>query len=208
MRSTTIKATSNSPRAGVGSRCNLYLRMEDLLTGRDSAGMHGQRLSTDYADNHRKLILCALNRNNTEGARQIFHEMPGSARNETMTRYLVYKVALQSGDHDLAADCLERIGAGAAQDPNYLYACVLDAQRARDKICAGQAMKQLLERHEFNEDSPIHLPALLRSNIRIAVAAVEGEKSSARNACIEDVAGLFEQGMHFFSALELARLTL
>lgn len=161
--------------------------------------MHGQRLSTDYADNHRKLILCALNRNNTEGARQIFHEMPGSARNETMTRYLVYKVALQSGDHDLAADCLERIGAGAAQDPNYLYACVLDAQRARDKICAGQAMKQLLERHEFNEDSPIHLPALLRSNIRIAVAAVEGEKSSARNACIEDVAGLFEQGMHFFS---------
>ncbi|KAF5526463.1 hypothetical protein CGCA056_v002343 [Colletotrichum aenigma] len=141
----------------------------------------------------RKLILCALNRNNTEGARQIFHEMPGSARNENMTRYLVYKVALQSGDHDLAADCLERIGAGAAQDPNYLYACVLDAQRARDKICAGQAMKQLLERHEFNEDSPIHLPALLRSNIRIAVAAVEGEKSSARNACIEDVAGLFEQ---------------
>ncbi|KAI8296835.1 Transcriptional regulator [Colletotrichum sp. SAR 10_98] len=141
----------------------------------------------------RKLILCALNRNNTEGARQIFHEMPGSARNETMTRYLMYKVALQSGDHDLAADCLERIGAGAAQDPNFLYACVLDAQRARDKICAEQAMKQLLERHEFNEDSPIHLPALLRSNIRIAVAAVEGEKSSARNACIEDVAGLFEQ---------------
>ncbi|KAI8218718.1 hypothetical protein K4K54_010127 [Colletotrichum sp. SAR 10_86] len=141
----------------------------------------------------RKLILCALNRNNTEGARQIFHEMPGSARNETMTRYLMYKVALQSGDHDLAADCLERIGAGVAQDPNFLYACVLDAQRARDKICAGQAMKQLLERHEFNEDSPIHLPALLRSNIRIAVAAVEGEKGSARNACIEDVAGLFEQ---------------
>ncbi|KAI8266069.1 hypothetical protein K4K58_010374 [Colletotrichum sp. SAR11_239] len=141
----------------------------------------------------RKLILCALNRNNTEGARQIFHEMPGSARNETMTRYLMYKVALQSGDHDLAADCLERIGAGAAQDPNFLYACVLDAQRARDKICAGQAMKQLLERHEFNEDSPIHLPALLRSNIRIAVAAVEGEKGSARNACIEEVAGLFEQ---------------
>ncbi|KAI8294264.1 Transcriptional regulator [Colletotrichum sp. SAR11_240] len=141
----------------------------------------------------RKLILCALNRNNTEGARQIFHEMPGSARNETMTRYLMYKVALQSEDHDLAADCLERIGAGAAQDPNFLYACVLEAQRARDKISAGQAMKQLLERHEFNEDSPIHLPALLRSNIRIAVAAVEGEKSSARNACIEEVAGLFEQ---------------
>ncbi|KAI8316407.1 Transcriptional regulator [Colletotrichum sp. SAR11_59] len=141
----------------------------------------------------RKLILCALNRNNTEGARQIFHEMPGSARNETMTRYLMYKVAIQSGDHDLAADCLERIGAGAAQDPNSLYACVLEAQRARDKISAGQAMKQLLKRHEFNEDSPIHLPALLRSNIRLAVAAVEGEKSSARNACIEEVAGLFEQ---------------
>ncbi|KAJ0306009.1 hypothetical protein COL516b_005123 [Colletotrichum fioriniae] len=114
-------------------------------------------------DGRRKLILCALGRNDTERARQVFHGMSEAAQNEPMTRYLMYKAALRSSDQELAAQCLKRVALSAPGDPNFLYACVLEAQQAGDKVCAMQAMKQLVEKFEFSEASPIHLPALLRS---------------------------------------------
>ncbi|KAL0941625.1 uncharacterized protein CTRU02_204388 [Colletotrichum truncatum] len=155
----------------------------------------------------RKLMLCALYRNDTEGARQAFNEMSEAAQNETMTRYLMYKVALQSRDRDLAAECLEHVGVAAPEDPNFLYACVLEAQKAGEKYCAAQAMKQLFERHEFSGDSPIHLPALLRSNIRLTVSIMDGEKDPVkRNAAVEEVVSLFEgdkDGNRLFTVKEL-----
>ncbi|KAK1459982.1 hypothetical protein CMEL01_02981 [Colletotrichum melonis] len=141
----------------------------------------------------RKLILCALGRNNPERARQVFHGMSETAQNEPMTRYLMYKAALRSSDQELAAQCLERVALSAPEDPNFLYACVLEAQQAGDKVCAMQAMKQLVEKFEFSETSPIHLPALLRCNIRLAVSIAESEKGAReRQSTVEEVLVLFE----------------
>ncbi|TEA13067.1 Zinc cluster transcription factor acuM [Colletotrichum sidae] len=136
----------------------------------------------------RKLILCGLSRNDTESARQAFHEMSEDARREPMTRYLMYKTALRCQDHQLAAECLEKVGDSADQDPNYLYACVLEAQKCGDRICAMQAMKQLVTRHVFNEASPIHLPALLRCNIRLAIVVSESETNpTVLKATVEEI---------------------
>ncbi|KAK1544778.1 hypothetical protein CPAR01_02280 [Colletotrichum paranaense] len=141
----------------------------------------------------RKLILCALGRNNAERARQVFHGMSETAQNEPMTRYLMYKAALRSSDQELAAQCLERVALSAPEDPNFLYACVLEAQQAGDKVCAMQAMKQLVEKFEFSETSPIHLPALLRCNIRLAVSIAESVKGAReRQGTVEEVLVLFE----------------
>ncbi|OHE93556.1 hypothetical protein CORC01_11153 [Colletotrichum orchidophilum] len=141
----------------------------------------------------RKLILCALGRNDTERARQVFHSMTEAAQNEPMTRYLMYKAALRSADRELAAECLERVGAAADRDPNFLYACVLEAQQAGDRVCAMQALKQLVEKFEFSETSPIHLPALLRCNIRLAVSVAESEKGAKeRQGAVDEVLALFE----------------
>ncbi|KAK1534827.1 uncharacterized protein CCOS01_03579 [Colletotrichum costaricense] len=141
----------------------------------------------------RKLILCALGRNNAERARQVFQGMSETAQNEPMTRYLMYKAALRSSDQELAAQCLERVALSAPEDPNFLYACVLEAQQAGDKVCAMQAMKQLVEKFEFSETSPIHLPALLRCNIRLAVSIAESEKGAReRQSTVEEVLVLFE----------------
>ncbi|EXF81759.1 hypothetical protein CFIO01_04807 [Colletotrichum fioriniae PJ7] len=144
----------------------------------------------------RKLILCALGRNDTERARQVFHGMSEVAQNEPMTRYLMYKAALRSSDQELATQCLERVALSAPGDPNFLYACVLEAQQAGDKVCAMQAMKQLVEKCEFSETSPIHLPALLRCNIRLAVSVVESEKGAReRQSAVEEVLVLFEEAV-------------
>ncbi|KAF6805556.1 hypothetical protein CSOJ01_09425 [Colletotrichum sojae] len=141
----------------------------------------------------RKLILCALGQNNIERARQAFHEMSEAAQDEPMTRYLMYKAAIRSSDHDLAAECLQLVGSTAGQDPNFLYACLLEAQKTNNVACAMQAIKQLAERNEFNETSPIHLPAFLRCNIRLAVSLMEAAKGTdERRAAVEEVLGMFE----------------
>ncbi|KAJ0162227.1 hypothetical protein CTA2_4896 [Colletotrichum tanaceti] len=142
----------------------------------------------------RKLILCALGRNDTERARQAFHDMSEAAQNEPMTRYLMYKVALRSADRELATECLERVATAAGNEPDFLYACVLEAQQAGDRMCAMQAMKQLVNKFEFSETSPVHLPALLRCNIRLAVSVMESEKDAAKKkAVVEEIIVLFER---------------
>ncbi|KAK1478311.1 hypothetical protein CTAM01_15036 [Colletotrichum tamarilloi] len=152
-----------------------------------------QESHSTYTDDRRKLILCALGRNNAERARQVFQGMSETAQNEPMTRYLMYKAALRSSDQELAAQCLERVALSAPEDPNFLYACVLEAQQAGDKVCAMQAMKQLVEKFEFSETSPIHLPALLRCNIRLAVSIAESVKGAReRQSTVEEVLVLFE----------------
>ncbi|CCF34294.1 hypothetical protein CH063_06320, partial [Colletotrichum higginsianum] len=148
----------------------------------------------------RKLILCALGRNDTERARQALHDMSEAAQNEPMTRYLMYKVALRSADRELATECLERVGTAAGNEPDFLYACVLEAQQAGDRMCAMQAMKQLVNKFEFSETSPVHLPALLRCNIRLAVSVMESEKDAARQkTVVEEIIVLFEGGENVFS---------
>jgi hypothetical protein len=48
----------------------------------------------------RKIIQCALTRQDYEAARSAYARMTETGRDEPVTRYLMYKVSLQSGDAD------------------------------------------------------------------------------------------------------------
>lgn len=50
---------------------------------------------------YRKLIQCALSRQDYAAAREAFNKMSGAGKDEPATRYLMYKVGVQSGDMDL-----------------------------------------------------------------------------------------------------------
>lgn len=49
---------------------------------------------------HRKIIQCAYSRQSYVAAREVHSQMSESGRDEPVTRYLMYKVGLRSGDED------------------------------------------------------------------------------------------------------------
>jgi hypothetical protein len=104
--------------------------------------------------------------------------MPNSGRDEPVTRYLMYKAGLRSGDPDfgkmidlrdrvrkltvVAAECLEYVCRSSAKDATLLYACVMEAQSAGNKRQAINALERVLEKYNHSAPTGIHLPALLR----------------------------------------------
>jgi hypothetical protein len=160
----------------------------------------GLRISNFVArvitDDQRKLLLCALQKNDVENAKEVFRSMAEHTKSQPMTMYLAYKLALRSGDRDLASRCIEGIGAASSKDPQFLYACCLDAQESGNKLCALEALKQLAERHEFGKPGPVHFPALLRVTIRLQLTILndgslrEGEQGLA----VDDLCETFEGG--------------
>lgn len=109
-----------------------------------------------------------------DGARSIFHSMAESTQREPKTMYLMYKVATRTGDRSLATRCLESVSL-ATEQQDYLYACVVDSQQAGDKVCAVEALRKLLEKHEYKSPSPVHLPALLRCTIRLLKSVLDSD---------------------------------
>ncbi|KAI8934579.1 hypothetical protein NX059_008277 [Plenodomus lindquistii] len=104
--------------------------------------------------------------------------MPETGKDEPVTRYLMYKVGVQSGDTELgqslerfdtvqklmtiAAQCLAHVCQSSAKDATLLYACVMEAQSAGDKRQAITALERVLEKYDYSAPAGIHLPALLR----------------------------------------------
>lgn len=124
-----------------------------------------------------------------DGARSIFHSMTESTQQEPKTMYLMYKVATRTGDRPLATRCLEGVSL-ASEQQDYLYACVVDSQQAGDKVCAVEALRKLLEKHEYKSPSPVHLPALLRCTIRLLKSVLDS--SDGRDADMDGVQHLCE----------------
>lgn len=142
----------------------------------------------------RKLMSCALQRNNLDNATEIFQSMSESAKREPMTLYLAYKLALRSGDREMASDCLKRISEASSSDPQYLYACCIDAQEAEDKRCAIEALQHLIQISEYTSLGAVHLPALLRVVIRLEASLLysQDQDEADRHILIDDICQVFE----------------
>ncbi|KAI2778846.1 SPO22-domain-containing protein [Daldinia loculata] len=142
----------------------------------------------------RKLVCCALQRNNLDNAAEIFQSMSDSTKLEPMTLYLAYKLALRCGDRGMASDCLRHISEASSKDPQYLYACCIDAQEAEDKMCAIEALKHLIQKSEYSSSDAVHLPALLRVVIRLETSLMneKDHKDSDRSLLIDDLCQVFE----------------
>ncbi|KAK8038870.1 hypothetical protein PG993_007281 [Apiospora rasikravindrae] len=141
----------------------------------------------------RKLLLCALEHNDLDGAKEALSSMSDVAKAQPMTIYLAHKLAVQTGDWDMAAECIERISQSSSKDLKFLYACCIEAHASDDKLSALKALKVLADKHEFNPDSPIHLPALLRVIIRLLMSILsEGSADVDRGLLAEDLCHVFE----------------
>ncbi|KAK7977888.1 hypothetical protein PG996_003939 [Apiospora saccharicola] len=141
----------------------------------------------------RKLLLCSLERNDLDGAKEALFSMSDVAKEQPMTIYLAHKLAVQGGDWDMAAECIERISQSSSSDLKFLYACCLEAHASDDKLSALKALKVLADKHEFNADSPIHLPALLRVIIRLQMSMLsKGSVDTDRELLAEDLCHVFE----------------
>ncbi|KAF2848838.1 SPO22-domain-containing protein [Plenodomus tracheiphilus IPT5] len=115
----------------------------------------------------RKLIQCASLRQDWVAARAAHSTIPETGKDEPVTRYLMYKVGVQSGDFDLAAQCLDHVCRSSVKDATLLYACVMEAQSAGNKRQAINALDRVLEKYDYSAPAGIHLPALLRCTARL-----------------------------------------
>jgi len=121
--------------------------------------------------------------------------MSEASQNDPMTRYLLYKVAVRSRHHDLAAECLEIISA-SANCRDFLYACVSESQKFGDKACAVQALWKLAEKYEYEAPNAIHLPALLRCTIRLLYGMIEeGNEKGSTASMIQNLCDVFNGGI-------------
>lgn len=104
--------------------------------------------------------------------------MPEIGKDEPITRYLMYKIGLRSGDEgfgmasvqyatangliNIAAECLDYVCRSSAKDATLLYACVMEAQSAGNKRQAISALERVIDKYDHGAPAGIHLPALLR----------------------------------------------
>lgn len=141
----------------------------------------------------RKLLLCALSRNDHESAKTIFFSMAEETQKDPMTQYLMYRATIRSGDHELAAECLQAV-ARANLRIELLYACVADSQRVGDRLVTLAAMRKLADVYDYERPGPIHLPALLRCTIMLLRGLLGGDEKVVEDPIVADICKVFEAG--------------
>ncbi|KXL44479.1 MAG: hypothetical protein FE78DRAFT_430561 [Acidomyces sp. 'richmondensis'] len=142
---------------------------------------------TNKAKIARKTIASALDRNDLNVAREVFFGMPTETQNESITRYLAFKLAVRSNDHQLAIDSLNIVTEYASTDPKYLYACVLEAQKSENRRLALAALQNLLDK----KPPGTYLPSLLRCTARLLVSELESQGWEKEDG-VSEVVQLFE----------------
>jgi hypothetical protein len=135
----------------------------------------------------RKVIMTALQRDELDTARAAFYGLPVSSQNESITRYLAYKLALKSNDIRLAGECLESLVKHVDREPRYLYACVLEAQQSGNRAMAVAAFQALINQ----PPNGVQLPALFRCTARLLMEEV-GDQSQAKAEATSELVHLFE----------------
>ncbi|PHH59291.1 hypothetical protein CDD81_3415 [Ophiocordyceps australis] len=125
----------------------------------------------------RKRILCALELNDAERARDAFDQMPKGAQDDGLSRYLMFKVSLVSWDHELGRESIGQLSKSrdAATRLDMLYACIREAQEFGDKLCTLAALKAVCNGWTLDERPPGNLASMLRCTIRLIHLAEEEE---------------------------------
>lgn len=139
----------------------------------------------------RKMIQCSLNRNDLAGARQVFFQMTDTGKSAPLTRYLMYKVAIREGDKDFATENLVAMCKDSSKDTTLLYACVVEAQSSGDKQQVTTALQKVLERYDFSTSQDVHLPALLRSMIKLLLGEVPANATPS-NEVMQELCKIFQ----------------
>ncbi|ROV97146.1 hypothetical protein VMCG_07448 [Cytospora schulzeri] len=140
----------------------------------------------------RKLLLCAIARNNPDSARSIYYTMSEDTQRDPNTQYLMYKAAVRTGDRDMAAECLGQIARASPKQLVFLYACVADGQRSGDKHVAVDALRKLADIYDFEHPGQVHLPALLRCTVMLLHTILESGEE--KEPTITSLCSVFDAG--------------
>ncbi|KAI7285102.1 hypothetical protein KC345_g1898 [Hortaea werneckii] len=159
----------------------------------DSAGL------LNKAKIWRKAIITALAREDVPAAREAYYSMPSSCQDEAMSRYLAFKIALKSGDNELADDSLHVLSKNADKDPSCLYACILEAEQFRSRHLAVLGLQRLLDKQLHGT----HLPSLLRCTARLMMKELESQETRSDEA-MEEIVSMFERARDNIKVLHQA----
>lgn len=142
----------------------------------------------------RKLLLCAMARNDLDSAKSTFYTMSPDAQEDPMTQYLMYKATVRSGDRESAVTYLEAVAKASPTYIHLLYACVADSQQVKDRLIAVDALKKLADVYDFQNPGPVHLPALLRCTIMLLHGLLDGGEETQRQSVVVDLCVVFDSG--------------
>ncbi|KAH7122269.1 meiosis protein SPO22/ZIP4 like-domain-containing protein [Dendryphion nanum] len=139
----------------------------------------------------RKIMLCALSRQDYVAARETFGKMSDIGRDEPVTRYLLYRAALHTDDLDLLSECLEIVCCKSHKDTTLLYACVLEAQSSGNKRQAILALEKVLNKYDYNVPTGVHLPALLRCTARLLFSQIT-QNGKLDTVMVDEISKIFK----------------
>ncbi|THZ24775.1 hypothetical protein D6C89_04743 [Aureobasidium pullulans] len=143
----------------------------------------------------RKMMTVAIAKGDAAYAREAYYQMSEVGKASVMTRYLMFKIALQEGDAQLAEESLEGVlKASSKETEKYLFACALEAQQTGDKRQFLATMNKVLEYHERNPSSDVRLPVLLRC-IAGAITAELNTNDMPLEAGLTELCKVFEAAM-------------
>lgn len=118
-------------------------------------------------------------------ARDVFNRMSETARDEPMSRFLMYKIAVRCNDAELAAECLLKVAAASTTDPTLMYACCLDAQQIGNKEQVLLSLQLVLESSTQKPSASLHLPSLIRLTIGLMESVVDENIKNGRSSELE-----------------------
>lgn len=116
----------------------------------------------------------AMVNGDVEAAGEAFYQMSETVQNESRTRYLAFKLALQSDNYQLAMESLNIVVMQAEHDPSSLYGCVLGAQQSDMRHPAVAALLALMDKMPAH----VHYTALLRCTARLLIGELENRERS------------------------------
>ncbi|KAF1808565.1 SPO22-domain-containing protein [Eremomyces bilateralis CBS 781.70] len=149
----------------------------------------------------RKLMICEIKCKQFKEAKDVYQAMPQSGRDALTTQYLLYKIAIQEGNSEIAAECLDKICRQSHKDKTLLFACVADAQETGEKSQAIHALHKVLEKYDYKSPGGVHLPALLRCTIRLISGEIFDDLKK-NSILLEDLCYTYESA---FSHVEKQR---
>ncbi|UZP34115.1 hypothetical protein NXS19_001931 [Fusarium pseudograminearum] len=145
----------------------------------------------------RRLVRCAISCEDAESAYATFNAMPKDAQDEPLTRYLMFKVALMSWNHELGRQCIEYLGKmpDKSQCQDIIYACVRDAQNAGDRMMTLETLKAATETFDIEGASTTNLPSIFRCAIRLInlIEDPQDEHMDGAPELAEDTCCIFER---------------
>ena len=137
----------------------------------------------------RRYMNCIMRRS-PERAREIFHEMTADAQRDAASQFLLFKAALQSGNPELATECLNIIHLGKGTD-SIIPACILEAQRKGDQSVTLLALLKLSRDASERSWSEVEMTAIFGYAVRQLIQQVEDDVSWDMVA--EDICDVFER---------------